>query len=189
MIFGCVHRGVVCYRIQMVRIVGRLPAILEVCRLPRIMTTQEASSRPILSGADMNSVANPYHVVPGVASSLPRDRRAAAIGLSILVAVGSFLIMAALLFGIVVAIAGTTMPAMSYSGQFLKSEPGRRFLLLTIAAVPIALLLGIFCYSRITRAQRLISEASLRREELRAQLQSLLRAERSAVAPNEAELP
>lgn len=151
------------------------------------MTTPEHGSRQSPPTSACRLGTNPYDVTPVAAWSVPGDRRAAAVGLACLVAVGSFVIMAAMLFGIVVAIAGTVMPAMSYSGQFLNSEPGRRFLLLATATVPISLLLGVSCYSRVMRAQRLISEASIRREELRAQLQILLRAERSAVAPNETE--
>lgn len=99
-----------------------------------------------------------------------RQTKTVAAGIACLVGFGSFAIMVALLFGIVVAIAGQTLPASAYSGAFLKSESGKRFYLLGVAAIPIAMLLGLFCYSRIMRAQRLILEADLRREDLKAQL-------------------
>lgn len=151
--------------------------------------TQDSSHLKPQSSASSSGAMNPYDVGSAGAQSISTERRAAAIGLALLVGVGSFVIMSALLFGIVVAIAGKTMPAISYSGAFLSSGPGRQFLLLASAAAPMALLLGIFCYSRVMKAQRLIHEASIRREELRSQLQSLLQAERSTIASKETDSP
>ncbi len=110
--------------------------------------TQDSSHPKPESSSALSGAANPYDVGSVGAQSIPTERRAAAIALAVLVGVGSFVIMSALLFGITVAVAGNTMPAISYSGAFLSSGPGRRFLLLASAAIPIALLLGIFCYSR-----------------------------------------
>lgn len=123
------------------------------------------------SEQNVDTNANPFRVEStSHRVVVSRETRAVAIGIACLVGFGSFAIMVALLFGIVVAIAGQTLPASAYSGAFLKSESGKRFYLLATATIPVAMLLGLFCYSRIMRAQRLIMEATLRREDLKAQL-------------------
>jgi hypothetical protein len=127
--------------------------------------------------ADQTHTSNPFLVestVPRVPVS--RRKHAIAVAIGFVVGVGSFAIIAALLFGIVVAIAGKTMPPPLYVGAFLSSVPGRRFFAIMISALPISLMLGLFCYSRVMRAHRLMLEAALRRDELRKQLASLRKA-------------
>jgi hypothetical protein len=120
---------------------------------------------------DAGKETNPFLVEsPSQHVVVSRQKRLLAIGMASIVGLGSFAIMVALLFGVIVAIAGQTMPAPSYVGAFLKSPPGREFLLLANAAIPISFLFGLFCYSRIMKAQRLIQEAVRRREELRRQV-------------------
>lgn len=127
--------------------------------------------RPI---ADSGNPTNPFLVEsPSDRVVLSRQKRLLAISMASVVGLGSYGIMVALLFGVMVAVAGETMPAPSYVGAFLKSQPGRTFLFLSNAAIPIAVLLSLFCYSRIMKAQRLIQEAVRRREELRRQVDAL----------------
>ena len=124
--------------------------------------------------ADSGNATNPFLVEsPSQHVLVSRQKRLLAIGMASIVGLGSFAIMVALLFGVMVAIAGQTMPAPSYVGAFLKSPPGRKFLLLVNAAIPISILLGLFSYSRIMKAQRLIQEAVRRRDELRQQVASI----------------
>lgn len=123
---------------------------------------------------DSGNATNPFLVEsPSQYVVVSRQKRLLAIGMASIVGLGSYGIMVALLFGVMVAIAGETMPAPSYVGAFLKSPPGRTFLFLSNAAIPIAVLLALFCYSRIMKAQRLIQEAVRRREELRRQVASV----------------
>ena len=122
---------------------------------------------------DSGNATNPFLVESASRQIVvSRPKRLFAIGMACVVGLGSYGIMVALLFGVMVAIAGKTMPAASYVGAFLKSPPGRTFLFLSNAAIPIAVLLALFCYSRIMKAQRLIHEAVRRREELQRQVAS-----------------
>lgn len=145
------------------------PAVMEAAasRLFRRMSIEHPT-------ADSDNPTNPFLVEsPSQHVVVSRQKRLLAIGMAGVVGLGSYGIMVALLFGVMVAIAGETMPAPSYVGAFLKSPPGRTFLFLSNAAIPIAILLGLFCYSRIMKAQRLIQEAVRKREELRRQVASI----------------
>jgi hypothetical protein len=122
----------------------------------------------------MSGEHNPYDpLATGSEQPLTRQQRMLAWVVGLVVAVSAAVTLLAFAFGLLIAMAGRSMPSPLKFSAILSSPLGHRFLVGTTIVLPVALLLGILSGARVMRVQRVLLKTSMRRQELQHQLEVL----------------
>lgn len=120
------------------------------------------------------SAENPYESIaasethsPGGSFLLIR------LAVSAAVLVASIIISHALMFGCAIALAGYLIPGPFQFADVMSSPLGPWVKMGSLICLPVCLAMSVYCYGRIARTQRALSETLARRNELHRQLQEL----------------
>lgn len=122
----------------------------------------------------MDRVSNPFAVEGSNSSSaLTIRQRLIAVSVGLIVLVCAALTMAAFLFGVLVAVHGTSMPT-PIAPEILWTGPLKHWMQAGLVLdVIISVMLCVYVTFRILRMQRLLTEAASRRSALAQQLMEL----------------
>ena len=125
----------------------------------------------------MSGEHNPYDSIPAVCDQ-PRTKRQRMVACLVgaVVTLSAALTLLAFAFGLLISVAGRSMPSPLRFSAVLSSPLGQRFLMGTVVILPATILLGILAASRIARVQRAVQETTRRRQELQQQLKNLRQA-------------
>lgn len=125
----------------------------------------------------MSGEHNPYDSIPAVCDQ-PRTKRQRMVACLVgaVVTLSAALTLLAFAFGLLISVAGRSMPSPLRFSAVLSSPLGQRFLMGTVVILSATILLGILAASRIARVQRAVQETTRRRQELQQQLENLRQA-------------
>lgn len=122
----------------------------------------------------MSNDLNPYDVSPESFVELRTSRqKLSALAVGTLVTVASLVTMCALLFGVMIAFGGRSMPSPVDLSAVLVMPEGKAFLIAGLSIVPVSMVLGYFSARRVARVQNLLQQSLVRRNELRGQLEEI----------------